>query len=274
MVPKTDDRRVLFAIPWRHRVLIGTTETAVPEAQIEPRPLREEIDFLLHHAARYLTQDPRPKDVLSAFAGLRPLVKTSNARNSALVPRDHALTVSPAGLVTIGGGKWTTYRKMAEDTVDAASEVGGLPRRVCPTTKLPLHGCPEEAPSARGGGRKSRLTAPSTHSDQGQWQEYGTDAAGLRAVWEENPSWRELLHPELPHRVAEIIWAVRHEMARTVEDVLARRIRLLLLDTRASMERAPTVAKWMAAELGRDIQWQQEQVTAFRKLAEGYLVPG
>jgi glycerol-3-phosphate dehydrogenase len=274
MVPKTDDHRVLFAIPWRHRVLIGTTETTVADPQLEPRPLREEIDFLLHHAARYLTQDPRPKDVLSAFAGLRPLVKKTSVRNTALVPRDHALTVSPTGLVTITGGKWTTYRKMAEDTVDCAAEVGGLPRRACSTTKLPLHGCPEKLPSARRGGPKSLLSDQPTQPDGEPWQEYGTDAAGLRALCEENSSWAELLHPELPHRVAEVIWAVRHEMARTVDDVLARRIRLLLLDARASMELAPTLAKCMAAELGRDAQWQQEQVTAFRKLAEGYLVPG
>ena len=239
MVPRTEDGRVLFAIPWHERVLIGTTETPVSEPQLEPRPLRQEIDFLLKHAARYLTKDPKPKDILSAFAGLRPLVKTGKTTNTALVPRDHVITVSASGLVTTSGGKWTTYRKMAEDTVDRAAEVGGLAERACATAKLRLH-------------------AP--------------NGPAMLALREENPAWKERLHPELPNCAAEVIWAVRHEMARTVGDVLSRRTRLLLLDARASIEIAPKVAKWMAKELGRDENWERAQVAAYRALAEGYLV--
>jgi glycerol-3-phosphate dehydrogenase len=258
MVPKTDDGRVLFAIPWHNRVLVGTTESAAPELVLEPRPLREEIDFLLEHAGRYLTKDPKMKDVLSAFAGLRPLIKTPKAKRTALVPRDHLIVVSKSGLVTVAGGKWTTYRKMAEEAVDRAAEVGGLPKKPCPTAELRLHGWV-----------KRRRSQDSEIRDEGAEVErlYGSDGVALRALQAENPAWGELLHPDLPYRAAQVIWAVRHEMARTVEDVLSRRTRLLLLDARASMEIAPKVARWMAKELGWDEQWETEQVNAYRRTA-------
>jgi glycerol-3-phosphate dehydrogenase len=258
MVPKTDDHRVLFAIPWHERVLIGTTETTVSKPQLEPRPLREEIEFLLTHAARYLTKDPKPRDVLSAFAGLRPLVKFGKTRNTALVPRDHTILVSAAGLVTITGGKWTTYRQMAEDTVDRAAEVAGLEKRACTTAALRLHG-------AEGGGRRAE-------GGEAMFSMYGSDGPAVMALLETHPAWNERLHPDLPYRAADVIWAVRHEMARTVEDVLSRRTRLLLLDARASIELAPKVARWMAQELGRDEKWERQQVAGYRALAEGYLV--
>lgn len=258
MVPKTDDGRVLFAIPWHERVLIGTTDSAVSKPQLEPRPLPEEIEFLLKHAARYLTKDPKREDVLSAFAGLRPLVKTEKGKKTALVPRDHTVLVSESGLVTVTGGKWTTYRKMAEDTVDRAAEAAGLEERACPTAKLRLHGW------LRGN--------PNTSATGQRWAQYGADEAGLAALEEANPRLRELLHPNLPYRAAEVIWAARHEMARTVEDVLSRRTRMLLLDARASIAIAPQVANWLAGELGRDEKWRREQVASYRKLAERYLV--
>jgi len=262
MVPKTDDHRVLFAIPWHHRVLIGTTETTVLKPELEPRPLREEIDFLLKHAARYLTKDPRPEDVLSAFAGIRPLVRIARTNETALVPRDHTVLVSTSGLVTITGGKWTTYRKMAEDTIERAAEVAGLELHPCVTEKLRLHGA--EAPAQQG----LAATSPSN----ADWSQYGADVKALAALTDENPAWKESIHPEISYRAAEVIWAARHEMARTVEDVLARRSRLLLLDARASMAAAPKIARLMAKELGRDEKWEIEQVSGYRKLAGGYLV--
>ena len=255
MVPKTDDHRVLFAIPWHGRVLIGTTETAVPKPQLEPRPLREEIEFLLKHAARYLTQDPRRKDVLSAFAGLRPLVKAGKTRDTALVPRDHVVMVSKSGLVTVTGGKWTTYRKMAEDTVDRAAQVGRLAERPCTTTRLRLHGW---------------VAARVQKADVND--QYGSDTPALLALMHQTAGSTELLHPTLPYKKVEVLWAVRHEMARTIEDVLARRTRLLFLDARASMTVASNVARWMAAELGRDEKWEREQVAEYRDCANGYLV--
>ena len=267
MVPKTDDGRVLFAIPWHERVLIGTTETSMAEPRLEPRPLREEIEFLLKHAARYLTKDPKPKDVLSAFAGLRPLVKTDKPKNTAMVPRDHLIMVSQDGLVTITGGKWTTYRQMAEDTVNQAAQVAGLEDRPCVTAQLPLHGWIEEVSREQSSGSGERSGA-----GEGSWGLYGADGPALRALEDEDPLWKERLHPAFPYRVAEVIWAVRHEMARTVEDVLSRRIRLLLLDARASIGAAPKVAKCMARELRRDGRWEKEQVAAYRRLAEGYLI--
>lgn len=254
MVPRTDDGRVLFAIPWHDRALIGTTDTPVDEAALEPRPLPEEIDFLLTHAARYLSKDPRREDVLSVFAGLRPLRKVGGASDTASVPRDHSLLVSKSGLVTITGGKWTTYRKMAEETVNQAALVGGCDERPCPTAGLRLHGWQERSASPN------------------HLQCFGTDAAAVRELAASRPELAALLHSALPYTAAEVIWAARHEMARTVEDVLSRRTRALLLDARASRECAPRVAELLAGELGRDAAWQREQVAAYGRLAQDHLL--
>ena len=254
MVPRTDDGRVLFAIPWHNRVVIGTTDTPVEHATLEPRPLPDELDFLLTHAARYLTQDPTPSDVLSTFAGLRPLVSATPDGDTASISRDHTLHIDRSGLVTITGGKWTTYRKMAEDTVDHAAVIAQLDERPSVTATLHLHGWHDD-PDAPGD-----LAA------------YGADAPAVAALLDEQPGWNESLHPNLPYRKGEVVWAARREMARTVEDVLARRTRALLLDARASVEIAPTVAALMAGALDRDAAWEQDQVAAYRTLAEGYVL--
>ncbi len=252
MVPHTDDGRVLFAVPWHGRTVVGTTDTVVPAAVMEPRPLPEEIAFLLSHAARYLTRHPGPEDVLSVFAGIRPLVR-GGTDHTASLSRDHTLLVDGTGLVTIAGGKWTTYRRMGEDAVTAAAAVAGLEERPSVTGSLRLHGWYEDADPAD------------------PWQVYGSDAAELARLVEEHPAWGEPLHPRLPCRGAEVIRGVRAEGARTVADILARRTRALLLDARASMEAAPAVAALMAAELGRDAAWQAAQVAEYRTLAVGYL---
>jgi glycerol-3-phosphate dehydrogenase len=253
MVPHTDDGRVLFAIPWHGRTVVGTTDTPVPAASIEPRPLPEEIDFLLTHAARYLSRHPSPSDLLSVFAGIRPLVCTRSGANTASLSRDHTLIVDDTGLVTIAGGKWTTFRKMGEDTVSVAARVAGLHDRPSVTAGLRIHGWRE------GMGQHDPLEA------------YGSDAPQLERMLGENPSWSEPLHPSFPYLAGEVIWAVRREWARTVEDVLARRTRALLLDARASMAAAPRVAELMAAELGRDHAWRDAQVSAYGDVARGYL---
>jgi glycerol-3-phosphate dehydrogenase len=253
MVPHTDDGRVLFAVPWHGRVIVGTTDTAVGRADLEPRPLDDEVDFLLEHAARYLAHDPTRADVLSVFAGLRPLVKPADSRDTASISRDHTLVTSPSGLVTITGGKWTTYRKMAQDTVDQAIVVGGLDPRPCETETLELHGFTAETPSSRH---------PRSM--------YGSEQADLEALERQRPELAALLHPKLPYRMSEVVWAVRHEMARTLEDVLSRRTRSLLLDSRAALQAAPAVASLMARELGRDDEWQRTQLAAFERLAAGY----
>lgn len=254
MVPRTDDGRVLFAIPWQDRLVVGTTDTPVPEASLEPRPLAEELAFLFEHAARYLVQDPTPADVLSVFAGLRPLVGTAEEDGTAAISRDHTLHIAPSGLVTITGGKWTTYRRMAEDTIDQAAVLAGLPDRPSVTQHLRIHGA-APAPDP---------TAPLAA--------YGSDASLLDALQRREPGLAQRLHPDRPATAGQVVWAARHEMARTVEDVLARRTRELILDARTSVEMAPRVAALLAEELGRDAAWQRAQVEAYRALARGYVI--
>jgi glycerol-3-phosphate dehydrogenase len=253
MVPHTSDGRVLFAVPWHGRVIVGTTDTPVPEASLEPRALDEEVEFLLTHAIRYLTRDPLASDVLSVFAGLRPLVGSPDSETKA-ISRDHTLVVSPSGLVTITGGKWTTYRRMGADTVTQAAIVAGLPERESGTEHLKLHGWTNEVDP----------TEP--------WSVYGTDWLDLEALERARSELAHRLHPSLPYRASEVVWAARFELARTVEDVLSRRLRALLLDARASVEMAPRVAELLAEELGHGSAWEEGQVAAYTELAQGYVL--
>jgi glycerol-3-phosphate dehydrogenase len=254
MIPRTDDGRVLFAIPWRGRVLVGTTDTPVDRVAREPRPSRAEIDYLLDHAGRYFASRPRSEDVRSTFAGLRPLIGKGGGGPTSSLSREHAVLVSGSGLVTIVGGKWTTYRRMGLDAVDRAIGVAGLRRRPSGTESLRLQGWTAGPIAGPFGG-------------------YGSDAPGLDRIALERPGWEARIHPRLADRAAEVIWAARSELARTVEDVLARRTRALFLDARASMEAAPAVASLLAGELGFSPNWESSQVRSFRELAAGYL-PG
>jgi glycerol-3-phosphate dehydrogenase len=254
MVPKTDDGRVLFAIPWHDRTLIGTTDTKVDRTAVEPRPLADEVEFLLRHAARYLTRDPQRSDVLSAFAGLRPLVRPAHATETAKISREHTIIVSKSGLVTIAGGKWTTYRRMGAEVVAHAAEVAGLSPRACATETLALHGW------------------EAAHRNGLPLSVHGADQPALDALCAERPEWDQRLHPRLPYRGGEVVWAARYEQARTVEDVLARRTRALFLDARASAEAAPDAAELLAASLHKDATWQAEQVKRYRELAQGYVL--
>ncbi|MEM7603602.1 MAG: FAD-dependent oxidoreductase, partial [Verrucomicrobiota bacterium] len=140
MIPNTDDGRVLFAIPWENRMLLGTTDTGGVVPEICPRPMQEEVDYLIDHAGRYLVAKPTHADIRSMFAGLRPLVvpNQSQSQSTSKISRSHSLTVSDSGLVTMAGGKWTTYRQMAEDAVDRVIEVGGFDPRPCSTHDLKL----------------------------------------------------------------------------------------------------------------------------------------
>jgi glycerol-3-phosphate dehydrogenase len=253
MIPRTDDGRVLFVIPWHNRAVVGTTDTSVHSIPFEPRPQDEEIEFLLKHTARYLSKDPQPSDVLSIFAGLRPLVKASDSTVTAAISREHTISIAPSGLLTITGGKWTTYRYMAQDAINRAIKIGNLPKRPCVTQGLRLHGW-------------QRNPAPEPFAV------YGSDAVPLKRLLAEQPQWDQPLHPNLPYRVGEVVWAARHEQARTVEDVLSRRTRALLLDADASCEVAPQVAELLAAELGFDGAWQQDQVRQYHELASGYVL--
>jgi glycerol-3-phosphate dehydrogenase len=261
LVPHTDDGRVLFAVPWHDKIIIGTTDTPMTKITTEPRALPEEIDFVLRQIGRYLTSQPTRKDIRSVFAGLRPLVKSSSKRTAEL-SRDHLITVSDSGLITIAGGKWTTYRRMAEDTVNTAISRGGLANKPSRTATLPIHGAaiPVSDPIAPG---RSRF-------DQSLYY-YGTDAPAIRELANANPALAARMHARLPYIQAEIIWAARKEMCMTVDDALSRRTRALFLDAGAAMECAPLVARLLAEELGRDAGWQQSQVEQFRELAAGYL---
>ncbi len=248
MIPKTADGRVLFAVPWHDCVVVGTTDTPLAEKSLEPRALASEVEFVMLHAAKYLTKDPQPADVLSIFAGLRPLVSSGDGSDTAAISRDHTIVVSDSGLVTVTGGKWTTYRQMAEDVIDQAEMVSGVDQRRCETATLQIHGW-------------TRAEIP-----EANLKPYGADALEVRAIDEPRQ-----LHPLLNLTAAEVRWHVRHEMARTVEDVLARRSRCLLLNARASIDAAPEVARLMAEELGTDESWVANQIKAYGALARGYV---
>ena len=245
MVPHTDDGRVMFAIPWHETTLVGTTDTPIEEISLEPRPLREEIEFLLSTAARYLARDPQPEDVRSVWAGIRPLVREGDGDNTAVLSREHTIQVSRSGLLTVAGGKWTTYRRMAKDVVDHAGTLAGLEARPCKTEDLRIHGYAVDSFSV-----------------------YGSDESRVQKLVDAYPS---PLCEGCPVTDGEVLWAVREEMARTVDDVLARRTRVLPLDARAAIRAAPRVAKLMARELSRSESWAREQVAEFEELAAGYL---
>jgi glycerol-3-phosphate dehydrogenase len=263
MVPRTDDGRVLFAVPWHGKAIIGTTDTPIPTIDAEPRPLEQELEFLVEHAGRYLTKDPVRSDVLSIYAGLRPLVKASDSDgNTAALSRDHTILVSRTGLISIVGGKWTTYRKMGEDVINKAAPIAGLELKESPTPEMRLHGAPNmaESPDQIGGSLEESLSM------------YGSDAQHIQGITQDNPELSQKIHEKLPYIAAEIVWAVRQEMSRTLEDALSRRTRALLLDARAALEAAPLVASLMAKELGRDQAWQQAQLDAFRARAEASIL--
>ena len=257
MVPRTSDGRVMFAIPWHGHTVVGTTDTPIDAPSYEPRPLEEEIEFVLSTAGEYLTRKPTRDDILSIYVGIRPLVKAagSDASKTSALSRDHTIHIDGSGLLTIVGGKWTTYRHMAEDTVNHAATLGHLPDAACTTAGLRIHGWME------GVAVEDAMAV------------YGSDAEGVRALAAADPRLADLLHPALPYLRAEVVWAVREEMARTVDDVLARRTRALLLNAAVAMAVAPDVAALMAAEMGHDEAWQQKQVVAFRSMAEQYLPP-
>ena len=270
MVPRTADGRVLFAIPWHDRVVVGTTDTPGMTATAEPRALPAEVDFIMEHARKYLACDPPESDVLSVFAGLRPLVKRGAAGHTAALSRDHTIVISPSKLVTLTGGKWTTYRKMAEDVITQAERIAGLAPRPCVTAELPIHGAPEVgrgfSPPSATLGAKGRAEAPPYLSA------YGSDVPAIAALAQSEPALAGPLHAAFSFSAAEVLWHARHEMARTVEDVLARRTRALVLDARASIAAAPTVARLLARELGRDDAWVAAQVRDYTALAQGYLL--
>jgi glycerol-3-phosphate dehydrogenase len=264
MVPRTSDGRVMFAIPWHGHTVVGTTDTPISSVSLEPAPLQQEIDFILETASRYLARPPTRADIKSVFTGIRPLVKagatdpsTAGATapsSTAALSRDHTISISASGLLTIAGGKWTTYRRMAQDAVDHAATLGRLDDRPCPTHSLQIHGFHR-------------------HPEQfGALGVYGSDAASIQFLMKSDEKLGKRLHPALPIHAAQVVWAARHEMARTLDDVLSRRTRALPLNAKAAVEMAPEVVKILAKELNKDDAWQQEQLRQFTEIARHYLI--
>ncbi len=256
MIPRTSDGRVLFAVPWQDKMIIGTTDTPVDEIREEPEAMEEEVEYILDHINQYLQSQIERSDVNSVFAGLRPLVKSSHEYNTSSLSRDFSIIVSSSELITITGGKWTTYRKMAESVIDKAIAVKDLPHQDCNTQHLRIHGWQKNGEGGR------------------HLEKYGSDQAKLEKIRDQSPALNEKLHERLPYIKAEVIWSVRHEMAMTVEDFLARRTRALFLNAAVSKQIAPEVARLMAKEMDKDEAWVESQIEQFKHLAASYQVNG
>lgn len=255
IIPKTEDGRVLFAIPWREHTLVGTTDEPVPMETVEPRASAAERDFLTGQIQKVFGRRLAAEDVLSVWSGLRPLIRQDGQANTSKLSRSHKVFVSPTGLITVTGGKWTTYRRMGEDAIDRALKIAGIPFVPSVTATLKLHGWSQ---GSAGNGT--------------EWDaSYGTDLPALEALGHQSPELNERLDPRLAYKKRDVVWAARQEMAQTVEDVLARRTRTLFLNAQAAIDSAPEAARLLANELGHDAAWADEQVRQFRELARGYL---
>jgi len=252
MIPKTSDGRVLFMIPWHHKVVVGTTDTPVSLVELEPKPLHEEIEFILASMGEYLLLPPERKDIESCYVGLRPLAATDNTHSTQELSRSHKIWISEGGILYIIGGKWTTYRRMAEDCLDLAIKSGRIENRSCRTYDYKIHGY-----------------QIGDHSDY--FSIYGSDKEKLLDLVSENPKWKEKIHPNYPFIEAEIIWAIREEMAFHLRDILSRRLRWLLLDVKISLEIAPRIVDIMALELKKNDSWKAEELKNYADLAQSFL---
>lgn len=255
MIPKTSDGRVLFAVPWHEKVVVGTTDTLMDEALLEPKALDKEIDFILETAGKYLVKPPTRADIQSVFAGLRPLAAPKKEGSSTKeISRSHKIIVSDNNLITIVGGKWTTYRRMAEDTLKRAEDMELIGKRPCETKEFKIHGY---------------KTNPDL-SDH--LYIYGSDENTILEMIKNDPKLGEKIHSRYEYTLAEVLWAVREEMALSVEDVLARRVRLLFLDAKAAVEAAPKVAYLLAQEFNKDQAWVDQQLRDFNTIAANYIL--
>ncbi|WP_394758403.1 glycerol-3-phosphate dehydrogenase/oxidase [Flavobacterium sp.] len=253
MIPKTDDGRILFVIPWHDKLILGTTDTPIKKVSTEPKALQEEIDFVISHFNRYTTSDIKYSDVKSVFVGLRPLAKVENKNATKVMPRDHVIKVLPSGLIHVTGGKWTTYRSMAEHTIDKAIQFAGLDFVSCKTKHLKIHGWSEKI-------LNSHLSI------------YGSDVIYIQELIKADNSLAEILHPNYPYTKAEVVWFIQNEMAQTIEDILARRIRLLFIDAKAAIETAPIIADIFIKTNDKTTTWKQQQLEEFNILANNYLI--
>jgi len=247
--------RVLFAVPWHNRVVVGTTDVEKQHAELEPLAEDVEVEYILETARLYMNHAPERSDVLAVFTGLRPLAApAAEGKKTKEISRGHKILISKGGLITLTGGKWTTYRKMAEDVVDSAAKQAGLPVRESLTPNLKIHGYKEGV----------------DHSDPLYW--YGSDREHIDKLIAEDPVLGAVISDRVQLIKAQVVWAVRQEMARTLEDCLSRRIRALQLDARECIRIAPEVAALMTAELGKDKAWENAQVESFTQLAGKHLL--
>ncbi|MEN6619879.1 MAG: glycerol-3-phosphate dehydrogenase/oxidase [Rikenellaceae bacterium] len=255
MIPATSDGRVLFALPWHDKVVVGTTDVVRERAELEPVPMEEEIDFILKTAGLYMVRKPEKKDILSLFAGQRPLAAPKKeGKSTKEISRSHKIIVSDNNLITITGGKLTTYRRMAEDTVDKAIKLQLISPKKCVSKNFRIHGYRPDPDLSN------------------HMYIYGSDMVSIEKMVKRDPEMAVKIHPKYKYTVAEVVWAVREEMARSVEDVLSRRVRLLFIDARAAIEAAPKVAEVMARELGYDQSWIEEQLSSFNNIADNYII--
>ncbi len=253
MIPKTSDGRVLFIVPWHNRLIVGTTDTPVQNITLEPTATESEIKFILQTASTYLTVKPERKDVLGIFAGLRPLAAPKEKKNDTKeISRSHKIMVSASKLFTIIGGKWTTYRRMGEDMVDKIERESGLKSTTSKTAILPIHGFLKD----------TRANNPLYY--------YGSDEEAIKKlIAETGEAW---ISEKLQIHKAQVIWAIREEMARTTEDILSRRTRALLLDAKESIRIAPAVAEIIAEEMNKDNKWIDDEIKSFNEVARNYVI--
>ena len=251
MVPHTSDGRVLFAVPWHNYVILGTTDTKVDQTKIEPNPLSDEIDFIISNAGKYMTKKPTKNDIKSIFVGLRPLAKTSNEKSTKEISRHHKINISTSGLISVLGGKWTTYRKIGEDLINSAEIVGGLKKIKSKTKKLKIHGYRI----------KTDFNDP-LHI-------YGSDKYKVLKITK-NQKNNDSLSKKIYITKNQILWAIRNEMAINLEDVLARRTRCLFLNVFETENLVDKVLKIMADELKKNNSWIKKQKQAFLSLAKKY----
>ncbi len=256
MIPKTSDGRVLFGIPWQGKLVLGTTDTVRKVPKLEPKALEKEIDFILNTAREYLTQKPTRADVLAVYAGLRPLAAPKEGSSKTKeISRSHKVVISKSGLVSIIGGKWTTFRKMGEDTVGALIKLKKISSKPSTSATIKIHGFPEQQLLDK------------------HLANYGQDALEIQELIKNEPVLAEKLHPDYPYTAAEVIWMVREEMARHIEDVLARRMRILFIDAKAATEMSMRVAELMQEALDQSDTWKAKELEAFQQLAAKYLIP-
>ncbi|MBK8518160.1 MAG: glycerol-3-phosphate dehydrogenase/oxidase [Saprospiraceae bacterium] len=231
LIPKTTDGRVLFAVPWHDQVIIGTTDSKTDLILEEPVATKEEINFVIENFNSYMTHHLTLHDIQSVYAGLRPLVKKKNITSTADLVRDHTIVVSDSGLVTITGGKWTTYRKMARDVVNRAIRTSSLHYERSQTKSLHL----------------------------------------IIKTNEDTTNQSVIIHPDFPYTTSDVHFAIDEEMACTLEDILARRVRLLFLDAKAAMKVAPDVCKILQTRFNHSDEWYKSELETFYLTAKKYL---